>query len=437
MPRPMRSLSILLVLAGLAALSAPARAAALDARELGRRLDAWAAPAVRSGALSGNLLVAQRDRVLLERSWGWADAARRRPNTPATRFCIASINKPLTVILTLKLIEQGKLGYRDPLSRYIPDFPHGDSITIEHLLRHRSGIPHRVTQRQDEIVPHTAADMVEFAKRAPLAFAPGSRSLYSSAGFAVLARVLEIASGRSYGQLLDETLLQPLGMRDSYHPYAHADTSNRAVNYSPAVPHAVQAPYEDYSYLVGAGALWSTCRDLHKLLWADASGALGFTARQSALRGARISWNGSTNGFRAFAEYDTTTEYSVIFTGNLHSGAVDELSAAVQALLAGREPRPFPHVPDRAVPVAPAVLARYEGRYDVAGNAGLPVRATATGLDVDGWALVAQSDTSFFSLRDFGTVVATRDSTGAFAGLRWSVGGQDFACPRVGPLAPR
>lgn len=433
MPRPILAVSLTLLLLNIAG-SARAAAPTIDAQQLARGLDAWAATATRSGLLSGNLLIAQRDRVLLERSWGYADAEHRVPNTPETRFCIASINKPMTVILALKLIEQGKLGYRDSLARFIAGFPKGDSITIEHLLRHRSGIPHRVTKREEEIVPQSAADMVEIAKRARIEFPPGSRSSYSSAGFSVLARVLEVASGRRYGQLIDDELFRPLGMHDSYDPYGHADTSRRAINYSPDFPHAVRAPYEDYSYLVGAGAVWSTCRDLHRLIWADASGALGSTARQSALRGSHINWNGSTNGFRAFADYDSTTECSVIFTGNLHSGAVDELAAAVQALLAGKQPRAFPQIPARVAKVAPAVLARYEGRYDIAGNPSLPVRATRTGLDVDGWTLMAMSDTSFFSLRDFGSVVATRDSTGTFSGLRWSVGGQDFACPRVGAL---
>ena len=407
---------------------------ALDAARLGRELDAWARPAVQAGLLSGNLLVAHRDQVILERSWGWADLEHKQRNTPETRFCIASINKPMTVILALKLMEERKLGYTDTLSKWITSFPQGDSITVEHLLRHRAGIPHRVTERAQEIVPLSAAEVVELAKKAKLEFSPGSRSSYSSGGYSVLARVLELASGQSYGELIEARLFRPLGMSRSYHPYAHADTSAAALNYTPGLSSVTRAPYENYSYLVGAGAVWSTCRDLHKLLWADASGALGYTARQSALRGSKIPWNGSTNGYRAFAEFDTTTEYSLIFTGNLHSGAVDEMKAAVLALLERRAPPALSRVPAAAAKVAPAVLAGYEGRYSIANNPSLDVRATSSGLDVNGWALVATSDTSFFSLRDFGTVTAARDSLGRYTGFKWSVAGQTFDCPRVGAL---
>jgi CubicO group peptidase (beta-lactamase class C family) len=405
-----------------------------DAERLGRRLDEWVKPAVQANLLSGSLLVAHRDQVVLERSWGWADAERKIKNTPETRFCIASINKPMTVILALQLMEERKLGYTDTLSKWIAGFSKGDSITVEHLLRHRAGIPHRVTEDKDEIVPHSAADMVEFAKQAKLEFSPGSRYSYSSGGFSVLARVLELASGKPYGELIAERLFQPLGMTRSYHPYQHADTSNGALNYLPVLGGVERAPYENYSFLVGAGGVWSTPRDLHKLMWADASGALGYTARQSALRGKLIAWNGSTNGYRAFAEFDTTTEYSVVFTGNLHSGAVDEMKAAVLALLEGREPAAPSRMPAKAASVPANVLARYEGRYNIANNPALAVKATKSGLDVNSWTLVATSDTSFFSLRDFGTVTAARDSLGKFTGFNWSVAGQSFACPRVGDL---
>jgi hypothetical protein len=249
--------------------------------------------------------------------------------------------------------------------------------------------------------------------------------------------VLELASGKPYGELIDERIFRPLGMTHSYHPYGHADTSGRAISYVPVLGGVEPSPYQDYSFLVGAGAVWSTCRDLNKLLWADASGALGYTARQSALRGKLIAWNGSTNGFRAFADFDTSTGISLIFTGNLHSGAVDEMKSAVEALLEGREPTPPTRVPTHAAKVAPAVLASYEGLYNIANNPSLAVRATQSGLDVNGWALVATSDTSFFSMRDFGAVTVARDSAGKYTGFNWSVAGQSFPCPRVGELAGR
>lgn len=429
------SLSVLalLALAGAAAPDPPP-APSVNAAALGRSLDAWAKPLVASGQLSGNLLIARRDRVLLERSWGMANVELGVPNTPDTRFCIASINKPMTVILAFQLMAEKQLGYRDSLAKWIPDFPNGDRITVEHLLRHRSGIPHRVTSDADESKPMTAAEVVELAKKAKLLFAPGDSSSYSSGGFSVLARVLELASGRSYADLIRERLFEPLGMTHSSHSDHTVILPGRAASYEPTIHGVRNAPLEDLSYLVGAGAVTSTARDLHKLMWADVSGKLGETARLSALRGSRVSWNGSTNGFRAFAEYDTVTGYSVIWTGNLHCGAVDMLHDAVAKLLAGETLAPAVLPRLSPVPVRAEVLRGYEGLYDVAGNPRLEVRAIENGLDVNTWTLVATSDTTFFSLRDYGTVSVQRGPDGRVSGFDWKVGGRSFPCPRVGDL---
>ncbi len=408
--------------------------AAPNPERLGRAIDAWAKPLVASGQLSGNLLIAHRDRVLIERSWGFANAELRAPNTPETRFCVASITKPMTIILALQLMEERKLGYRDPLSKWIPDFPNGDSITVEMLLRHRSGIPHRVTTDAEQTVPHSAADMVEFARKATLQFRPGERNAYSSGGFSVLARVLELASGERYDDLLRRRLFEPLGMKHSSHWSSRDLVPGRAANYVPELGGVSNPPYEDLSYLVGAGSVVMTARDLLKLLWADASGALGETQRQSALRGDGIRWNGSTNGFRAFADFDTATRLSVIWTGNLHTGAVDQLQRAAWKLLRGETPEPARLPVTRAASVPETKLRECEGLYDIANNPRLEVRAKHGGLDVNGWALVPTSDSTFFSLRDYGEVRVVRGADGRVASFDWKVGGQSFPCPKVAEL---
>ncbi len=415
-----------LILTVPAAVAAPA--------SIGSRLDAWARPLVEHDLLSGNLLVAHGDSVILERSWGMADEKAGLANAPDLPSCIASINKPMTVILAIQLMEEEKLGLRDTLSKWIPDFPHGDSITIGHLLRHRAGIPHRVTTDADETVPHTASDMVEFAKKAPLMFRPGERSSYSSAGYSVLARVLELAGGKPYGELLRERIVEPLGLQHTFHPGPGAPAATRAASYVPVAGGVQAAPDQDYSFLVGAGAVFSTPRDLHRLLWAAVSGELGESVRRSVVHGARVEWNGSTNGYRAFADYDTTSGDMVIFAGNLHCGAVDQMRGAVWALLGDSIPEAPLLPPAHAANVDPVVLESYEGLYDIVGNPRLPVTATPTGLDVNGWALVATSDSTFFSLRDFGTVKAVGGTGGKLERLDWKLGDRTFPCPRVGDL---
>lgn len=402
----------------------------------GRALDTWAAPLVQAGELSGSLLIAHRDRIVLERSWGMAQRELSVPNGPETRFCVASITKPMTVILAIQEITGGRLAMQDSIARWFPDFPRGTEIRVEHLLRHRAGIPHRVTSDCEEIVPRTAEQMVAFAAKATPTGEPGATYQYSSGGFSVLARVLELTSGLSYAELLEARLFKPLGMRHSGHVDARQLVPGRAASYFNAGRGIENATLQDLSFLVGAGSVVMTARDLHRLLWAAGSGELGVGPRLSSLRGQRIAWNGSTNGFRAFAEFDTTTEVSVVFTGNLHSGAVDQLRAAVGALLARKAPDAVVLPPAIAATVPLEVLRRYEGRYDVANNPGLAVRATTVGLDVNGWTLMATSDTTFFSLRDYAPVTVVLGPDGKPTRLDWVYGAETLACPRVGDLEP-
>lgn len=130
-------------------------------------IDSYLQPFLERGDLSGNLLVARGATIICERSFGMANYELGVPVTVETRFNIASVSKPMTVVALIHLIVEGKLTLDDPLAKWIPEFPRGDEITIGHLARHRSGIPHRVTEYADETVPHSAADIVNSHRRNP------------------------------------------------------------------------------------------------------------------------------------------------------------------------------------------------------------------------------------------------------------------------------
>jgi CubicO group peptidase (beta-lactamase class C family) len=102
-----------------------------------------------------------------------------------------------------QLVEQGKLSYDDPLSKFLPDFPDPESakkIRIKHLLSHtsglaREGVPLEPNQA-DDALPVKA--MIEAFERKPLAFEPGTKMLYSNVGFVLLGRIIEIVAGQDY-----------------------------------------------------------------------------------------------------------------------------------------------------------------------------------------------------------------------------------------------
>ena len=163
-----------------------------------KKIDELIKPFAATSQFSGVVLASENGKVIYEKPFGLANADFKIPNQLNTRIGIASITKLMTSVILNRLIESNKVAPSDKLNKYIPDFPNGEKITIEMLARHRSGIQHRVMPPELESVAYTSAEFVEKVKAAKLAFEPGTSRLYSSGGYAVLARVLEIASGKTY-----------------------------------------------------------------------------------------------------------------------------------------------------------------------------------------------------------------------------------------------
>jgi len=427
----MRRLSLALVLC-CTLLSRAGAATAPDAAAAAA-IDAWAKPLLARGQLSGQLLVTRRGRVVVERSWGSANAELGVPVTPATRFNIASVTKPLTTTLAIQLAAEGRLRVSDTLARWFPDFPKADSITVSMLLRHRSGIPHEVVPDSEATRPFTAEELMERARRLPLDFPPGARESYSSGGFEVLARVLERVSGKPYDALLEERIFGPLGMTHSSSADSRVLLPGRASGYVPG-PHGIEnAPLQDFTSITGAGSVWSTARDLSRFVDSVEAGRLGEGPRRSFDRDGRIDFNGRTGGFKAWVVRDSASGVAAFFLSNLATGAPDALKTAILALAAGESVAP-PVIPVLAA-TAPAdgELRRWEGEFQISGGGPrLSLHVRNGVLYANDWLLQPTADGAMFSPRDYGLVRAVPAADGSIQRLDWTEGGQVYAAPRVG-----
>jgi CubicO group peptidase (beta-lactamase class C family) len=413
------------------AASAPKRTSS-TARDVERVVDAYAKPLLARGDLSGQLLILRKGQVLLERNFGKSNVELGIPVTPDTRFNIASVTKPMTGTLAIQLIQEKKLGLDDRLSRWFPDFPKGDSITVSHLLRHRSGIPHEIMSDSVMTHPFTAADIVALAKRRSLDFSPGSRESYSSGGFEVLARVLELTSGRSYPELIQDRIFGPLQMTHSASPSSQELLPGRAASYLPAANGLENAPFQDFSGLVGAGSVWSTARDLHLFVQAIVTGKLGEGPRQSYVRDGKLDFNGRTGGFKAWAMWDSAGGVEAIFTSNVSSGAPDALKRDVLRLAAGESVSP-PAIPAlRKDPLPVTELKRWEGEYQIEHGPHISLQVKNGALYASDWILLAAEDGTMFCPRDYGLVRRVDGPDGKATRLDWTEGSDTYPAPRVG-----
>ena len=210
---------------------------------------------------SGNVLIAEKGKILFEKSYGMADMAANKPNDAATEFRIGSLTKMFTSTVILELAEKKKLDLDQPVSKYVPAFPQGNTITIRHLLSHTSGIKGDASPTAD--LKQTVAS---FKQTEPFG-KPGDQFQYNNFNYMLLGRIAEIASGRSYAALIQSLLLKA-GMTHTGLDTDQRVSQHKATGYrsDPNTAQWVVFPDNKVASASAAGAMYSTQADLLK--WA-------------------------------------------------------------------------------------------------------------------------------------------------------------------------
>ncbi len=383
-----------------------------------KTIDGFIAPLARAEQFSGVVIASENGKVIYEKAFGLANADFRIPNAKNTRIGIASITKPMTSVILFRLVGEKKIELGDSLAKYIPDFPSGDKITIQMLLQHRSGILHRVMPPELETVPYSSAEMVEKVKQSKLAFEPGSRRLYSSGGYAVLARVLEIASGMSYGELLDRYVFKPAGMADSLDFDGRRIMERRAQDYLLNETGYENAALKDYSFLVGAGSVFSTAADVHRFGLAVVDGKYGENVKASHVVNGLFSASGSTNGHRAYVEFKGDRSYGFAVLSNLACGSVDLVQVGVKQILEGKEPPPGKLTVPKFDPSANPNLEQFTGKYRSQDGSDIEIVLRNGSLFSSDIRLYSIRPDCFFDFRFFGEACFVREA-GKIKEIKW------------------
>ncbi|MDA1191634.1 MAG: serine hydrolase [Candidatus Poribacteria bacterium] len=219
-----------------------------------------------------SFLVARDGKVIYQNAFGHADVEGDVGATVETKYRIGSITKQFTATAILQLMEAGKIALDDPLSKFYPDFPRGDEVTVYHLLTHTSGI-HSYTG-DAEFIAHVTdyiapADLVERIKTYEYDFDPGAQWMYNNSGYFLLGTIVAQVSGEpSLGAYFQKHLFEPLGMANTGSYVNQSPPENAAKGYSVANGETRLADDWDMSFAGGAGDLYSTVGDLH--IWNEA-----------------------------------------------------------------------------------------------------------------------------------------------------------------------
>ena len=322
------------------------------------RIDSLASQEANAKLLSGIILIARGDHILLQRAYGFENWESLAPSSRATRFGIGSITKVMTETLVALLVSEGRLDLDAPVTKYLgrfPTGPRGGAVTVRELLEHRAGVPHRVTNAEDETQSLHASDIVERVRATKLLFEPGTAELYSSAGFTCLARVIEVIEGKPFDAVLRDRIFRPASMTSATDETGQTLMPHRAMPYrlgnSGKAVAVYSAPYQNLAFLAGAGSVYATAEDLLHFVRALGSGTFGAAGRGqvSVDPGATWrSWYGRTNGYEGSVDFNPAADVTFVFLSNLRSASNWQLRERIRNVLLGRSASAIPRPPEVA-----------------------------------------------------------------------------------------
>jgi CubicO group peptidase (beta-lactamase class C family) len=286
----------------------------------------------------------EHGKVVFEHAYGIANAETEEPCTPATNFRIASVSKQFTATAVMLLVDRGKVSLQDRLTKFFPGFPkYGETISIEQLLTHRSGLPDyeqlipkgTALQLDDLDVLHLLMDT-----KAPL-FEPGSKFQYSNSGYTLLGLIVELVAQRPFQRFMVSDVFRPLGMSNSVlYQRGLNSVPNRAFGHAKKDGAWVKSDQSLTSAVRGDGGVYTSLEDYqkwlrgideHKLL-SKASYAAMFSPHTATDRNGahygygwfigeyrgepRIFHNGETHGFRACVQRFPKRDAAIFFQIN-------------------------------------------------------------------------------------------------------------------------
>ena len=217
---------------------------------------------------NGSVLVAQKGKVLLEKGYGYKDVAQKTKVDANSLFQYGSVTKQFTSALIMYLQEKGKLSIQDKLSKYFPQLPFADSVTIYNLLTHTSGIFNYTNNpefmKTEAVKPASKEKIFALFQNKPLEFMPGSKFSYSNSGYSLLGYIIEKASGKPYERLVHEVILKPIGMKTAGFDFANNHSADKTTGYNFIKNDKFEvAGIVDSSVAYAAGALYGSVKDLY------------------------------------------------------------------------------------------------------------------------------------------------------------------------------
>ena len=335
---------------------------------------------------NGTALVARNGIILLDKGYGFRNAEAKVLHDQNSIFQIGSVTKQFTTAIILKLQQENKIDVREKLSKYFPTYPKGDSITIEQLMLHISGIYSYTDDRdfmQNEVAKPTNREklMARFQDK-PLTFSPGTNWKYSNSAYLLLGYIIEEVTKKPYEQVVREYIFTPLKMSHSGFDFTHLTSNEKSTGYFVLNDREILAsPIVDSSVAFSAGAIYSTTGDLfrwHKSLqnntilskvqqekaYTPVRNKYGYGWLIDSIAGKRmVSHGGGIHGFSSNFSRVPEDDICIILLSNSSSPVLNEITNSIYAILYNK---PYEIPKERkSIDVPEEKLKEYTGEYEI------------------------------------------------------------------------
>jgi len=241
----------------------------LNAQEIDKeKMDSLFTLIESKGKGMGSISLFQDGNEVYHNSFGYADIENNIEATEMTKYRIGSVSKIFTATIIMQLVDEKKLSLETTIDQYFPNLPNVNKITIEQLLRHRSGL-HNFTDDEDYLSwmesPQTKSELIEIFIEKGSDFEPNEKFEYSNTNYVLLSFIAEDTDNKSFSDILKSRIIEPLELKKTYYGDKINTRENEALSYTKLKEWHLSTE-TDMSVPVGAGAIASTPSDLNIFL---------------------------------------------------------------------------------------------------------------------------------------------------------------------------
>lgn len=337
----------------------------------------------------GSISIFSNGKDMYSRSIGYLDLENKTLANSTTAYRIGSVTKTFTAVVMMQLVEEGKLKLGSFLDEFFPQVPNADKITVEQLLRHRSGL-FNITDDEDfrtwMLFPQSREEMLKRIVKNGTLFMPAEKSEYSNTNYLLLSYIAEDIEHKSYAEIVKQRIIDKLDLRNTFYGGKIAPENNQARSYVHTEAGWKLTPETDMSVPMGAGALVSTPEDLNRFYWNLFEGNLVSRASLEKMKSGKdgmgigimklpleefevYGHGGGIDGFSSIAVHFPKEKITAAFVSNASYYPMNNLFIGAMKITLGQEYE----LPEFSPTIAlqPEALEKYLGTYS---NPDLPMK---------------------------------------------------------------